>query len=108
MQSDDNYKNILQVLIQKEFKTTPVYREISLYHETEGYHMGVYLCLGQKPHYLNHKDSLPFSNFGSFDSIQDYIKIHSKIYVFLGESKHKIKKKAEQSACEKTIAEIGK
>ena len=37
LQNDDNYKNILQVLIQKEFKTTPVYVEISEHDEDEGY-----------------------------------------------------------------------
>ena len=47
LQNDDNYKNILQVLIQKRFKTTPVYKEITSYDEETGYHMGVYLCLGQ-------------------------------------------------------------
>ena len=50
LQNDDNYKNILQVLIQKEFKTTPVYVEISPHDDDEGYHMGVYLCLGQDAH----------------------------------------------------------
>ena len=42
--SNENYKNILQILIQKEFKTTPTYREISV-DEDNGYTMGVYLCL---------------------------------------------------------------
>jgi dsRNA-specific ribonuclease len=41
---DDNYKNILQVKVQKEFKTTPDYLEIS---SLDIYHMGVYLCIGQ-------------------------------------------------------------
>jgi len=55
LQNDDNYKNILQVLIQKEFKTTPVYVEISPHDDDEGYHMGVYLCLGQDSHGLSHE-----------------------------------------------------
>jgi len=61
LQNDDNYKNILQVLIQKRFKTTPVYKEITSYDEETGYHMGVYLCLGQQSHSLTHKNSTPFS-----------------------------------------------
>ena len=47
LQKDDNYKNILQVMIQKEFKITPSYMEISEYDEEEGYHMGVFICMGQ-------------------------------------------------------------
>ena len=53
LRTDDNYKNILQVKIQKIFKTTPIYKEISEESE-EGYHMGVYLCLGQQHHNLCH------------------------------------------------------
>ena len=106
LQNDDNYKNILQVLIQKEFKTTPVYVEISPHDDDEGYHMGVYLCLGQDAHGLSHSQSVPFSKFGSFDKIQEYIAENESVYVFLGESKHKIKKKAEQSACKLAIDKI--
>ena len=40
LQTDDNYKNILQVKIQKEFKVTPIYLTIDNSVE-EGYHMGV-------------------------------------------------------------------
>ena len=69
LQKDDNYKNILQVKLQKEFKTTPVYMEISPYDEDEGYHMGVYLCLGQTHHELKHLDSIPYSNFKTFAAI---------------------------------------
>ena len=47
--NDDNYKNILQVKIQKEFKTTPMYIERG-YNQDTGYHMGVYLCLGHNIH----------------------------------------------------------
>ena len=54
IQDDDNYKNILQVKIQKEFKDTPHYIEIS-HDEEKGYEMGVYLCLGQKIHEVNKK-----------------------------------------------------
>ena len=108
LQNDDNYKNILQVLIQKEFKITPVYVEISPHDDDEGYHMGVYLCLGQDAHGLSHIQSVPFSKFKSFENIQEYIEKHEKVYVFLGESKHKIKKKAEQSACKMGIDQINK
>ena len=48
LQTDDNYKNILQVKIQKIFKTTPIYKEISE-ESDEGYHMGVYLYFAPCP-----------------------------------------------------------
>ena len=48
IQSDENYKNILQVMLQKAFQVTPVYREITEWDEETGYHMGVYLCLNIK------------------------------------------------------------
>ena len=53
IQNDDNYKNILQVKIQKEFKTTPSYLEINEHNPESGYHMGAYLCLGQQLHNIS-------------------------------------------------------
>ena len=102
LQKDDNYKNILQVKIQKIFKTTPIYKEISE-ESDEGYHMGVYLCLGQKHHDLNHVDANLYEDFGSLENIKAYYDMHGKIFIFFGESKHKIKKKAEQSACKMAL-----
>jgi len=49
IQMDDNYKNILQVKLQKEFKVTPHYIEIKNDPE-EGYTMGVFLCIGKDIH----------------------------------------------------------
>ena len=102
LQKDDNYKNILQVKIQKIFKTTPIYKEISNESE-EGYHMGVYLCLGQQHHNLYHTDANAYEDFGSLENIKAYHDVHGKIFIFFGESKHKIKKKAEQSACKMAL-----
>jgi dsRNA-specific ribonuclease len=104
--NDDNYKNILQVKIQKEFKKTPTYMEISEQTDEEGYHMGVYLCLNCETHEVNHKDSLPYENFNSFESIHKYLEEHTKLFIFFAESKHKIKKKAEQAACQIAINKI--
>ena len=39
IKNDDNFKNILQVKIQKEFKVTPDYLEISEHDPDIGYHM---------------------------------------------------------------------
>ena len=102
IQDDDNYKNILQVKIQKEFKTTPHYIEIE--HDLEtGYRMGVYLCLGQAIHETCKENAINYTIFNSFNAIQEYIEKNEKILVFLGEGQHKIKRKAEQMACEETL-----
>jgi len=106
LQTDDNYKNILQVKIQKMFKTTPVYKEISEESE-DGYHMGVYLCLGQSHHILTHENANDYEVFGSLENIKSYYDAHGKIFIFLAESKHKIKKKAEQSACQDALSKFG-
>ena len=97
--SDDNYKNIFQVMVQKQFKTTPVYLERTPYDEETGYHMGVYICVGADHHHLKQVAAQPFSEFGSFEKMAMEVEDRGYIYVFVSESKHKIKKKAEQEAC---------
>jgi dsRNA-specific ribonuclease len=106
IRNDDNFKNILQVKIQKEFKVTPDYMEVTDQNSDTGYHMGVYLCLGQPVFGLTHKNSVPYSDFASFQEIHDYMSVNSKVFIFLGEGKHKIKKKAEQIACELALSRI--
>ena len=102
IQNDDNYKNILQVKVQKEFKVTPHYLEIE--HDLElGYKMGVYLCLGQQIHTLTHNDAVDISFFKNFKSIQDFVTENGKAFIFMGEGQHKIKRKAEQIACNEAL-----
>jgi len=103
IQNDDNYKNILQVRIQKQFKVTPHYMDIEEHTLEQGYHMGVYLCLGQPIFGLKHRDSVKCSSFKSYEDIHKYMALHGKIFLFLGEGTHKIKKKAEQLACDSAI-----
>jgi dsRNA-specific ribonuclease len=106
IQNDDNYKNILQVKIQKEFKVTPHYLEIE--HDIElGYKMGVYLCLGQAIHTLSHNDSVDISFFKNFKAIQDFVNETKKVFIFMGEGQHKIKRKAEQIACNEALIFLG-
>jgi len=105
IQNDDNYKNILQVKIQKEFKVTPHYLEIE-YDNELGYKMGVYLCLGQPIYNLKHKDAVDISFFKSYKDIHDYTTENTKILIFMGEGQHKIKRKAEQVACNEAINSI--
>ena len=90
--NDDNYKNQLQVLLQKEFKKTPDYMIISQDLE-EGYTMGVYLCLGQHIYDLDHNTSEPFEKYKTFKNISDKIEKDNKIFIFFEKGTHKIKKK---------------
>ena len=106
IETDDNYKNILQVKIQKEFKVTPDYLEMDNDPEI-GYKMGVYLCIGTSIHNQQHQNARNFSEFGSFAKIQEYLEQENSTFVLLGEGTHKIKKKAEQLACEKAIQAVG-
>lgn len=103
IQNDDNYKNILQVKVQKEFKVTPYYIEIS--HDMDnGYNMGVYLCVGQPIYSLKHENAINLKNLKSFKEIQQEIVLNNgKIFLFMGQGIHKIKRKAEQIACNEAL-----
>ena len=106
--NDDNFKNILQVKIQKEFKVTPHYLEIEEHHMDNGYHMGSFLCLGQPIHTVNINHAIKLHKFKSYQEMHEYMSVHGKMLVFLGEGTHKIKKKAEQIACNDAIQEINR
>jgi dsRNA-specific ribonuclease len=104
IRNDDNYKNILQVKLQKEFKVTPNYIEIQEHDSDHGYYMGVYLCLGQSIHEIRDvRNALHCENFKSFKEIHDYVSVYDKILLYLGKGVHKIKKKAEQIACDEAL-----
>ena len=100
--NDDNYKNILQVKVQKEFKTTPIYIELSYNPET-GYDMGVFIGVGKQPHEFKIEASNPFSFYGSIGKIHEELRANGSVFVFMSKSEHKIKKKAEQFACEMAL-----
>lgn len=106
IRNDDNFKNILQVKIQKEFKVTPHYLEMVEHDGDNGYTMGVFLCLGQQIHNINIRDALSFTQFKSFQEIHEYMSLYNKIFLFLGKGIHKIKKKAEQIACDEAIQHL--
>jgi dsRNA-specific ribonuclease len=123
--TNDNYKNLLQVQLQQNFKVTPIYKEISDWDEEEGYHMGVYLAINYQSHEIVHDKVISINHFMiehnismnmlvSSNNIKEPTKIQKiklfydnecetneevKIIIFLSDSKHKIKKKAEQTAC---------
>ena len=92
--------------IQKEFKVTPDYMEVREHNVETGYHMGVYLCLGQPIHEVTHLSSIPLHRFKTYGEIHQHMSQHNKIFVFLGEGVHKIKKKAEQIACDEAIKNL--
>ena len=102
IKTDDNYKNILQVKIQKEFKITPDYIEVA-HNPDIGYTMGVYICIGISIHDVSHEEAEPFSKYGSFLAIQDYLLANESVFICLGKGVHKIKRKAEQAACEEGL-----
>jgi len=104
----DNYKRPLQELIQSEFKTTPHLMEISSFNNESGYHMGVYLCLGQPLHGVQHHQTISFQQFKTFEAVHIHMSRNHKIFLFLGEGKHKIKQTAEQSACKHAIENLKK
>jgi len=106
IRNDDNYKNILQVKIQKEFKVTPDYLEIAEQDPETGYKMGVFMCLGQAIHQLTPNKALSMNQFKTYNDIHEYMSVNGKVFIFLGEGTHKIKKKAEQIACENAIIKL--
>ena len=114
IKNDDNYKNILQVMLQKAFQVTPVYREVSEWDEELGYHMGVYLCINIKSHEFEPTDDCVLkieffkNNTKPLDNIKELLidNPEKKMVIFLSEDKHKIKKKAEQSACKMAIDKL--
>jgi len=102
LETDDNFKNILQVKIQKEFKKTPDY--LILHHDEDmKYTMGVYLCLNESIHVLNPADAVNFDMIGSFENIKKY----NHTFIFFSSGTHKIKKKAEQIACFEALKMLG-
>ena len=99
--NDNNFKNIFQVIIQKQFKITPDYLEIDNDPE-EGYTMGVYISLGAPVYAFKMEEARMFSEFGTLDKLEEFSK-ENNVLVFMGKGTHKTKKKAEQIACENAI-----
>jgi len=106
IQNDDNYKNILQVKIQKEFKVTPHYLEMGEPDPDNGYKMGVFLCLGQPVYQCSYANSTHIDTLKTFQSVHEHVEQKGKIFLFLGQGQHKIKRKAEQIACQEALQKI--
>ena len=101
--NDDNYKNRLQVIIQKEFKITPDYVELSI--DENGYTMGLYIAIGDKIYNMDTETAYPYNTlkdgFKTCHELAD--ENNGRALIFLTKSTHKIKKKAEQMACKEAI-----
>lgn len=97
IREDDNYKNILQVKIQKEFKTTPTYMVIN--EDDEGYEIGVYLVMNIPVECIVHENATEITGAISFKEMQGVIEEEGGVFCLLGRGKHRVKKKAEQDAC---------
>jgi hypothetical protein len=73
-------------------------------HDAEdGYIMGVYLCIGQPIYNAKQEDAIHIQTLLHFKAIHEHIEKHHKIFVFLGKGQHKIKRKAEQIACNEAL-----
>ena len=73
------------------------------YDSELGYKMGVYLCIWQQIFNVSYEDALPISHFKSFQGIHEYLTTNDKVFIFMGEGQHKIKRKAEQIACNEAL-----
>ena len=52
--------------------------------------------------------AVPLSNFANFEAVQQVLERQHYIFVFLAHGVHKIKKKAEQLACENALQLIAR
>ena len=105
--AQDNYKNQLQVLIQKHLKVTPHY---IMLNSLSSFEMGVYIVLTEHATSTSNRSdddiiklAKPFHIFGTYDRIMQHYQTHGSVFVFLAKDSHKIKKKAEQNACKKAL-----
>ena len=62
--------------------------------------------MGQSEHNVTAADAIEFGAYGDFAAIQEDLSRKGKVFVFMAESVHKIKKKAEQLASQIAIKMI--
>jgi dsRNA-specific ribonuclease len=100
--ADVNYKNKIQIWVQKEFKVVPTYRIMEDYNRADGYHMGLYICIRcpeEIPFRTLRKHSI--SNFQSLNDIHFYLKRNSYVCILVTSCIHKSKPDAEQGVANK-------
>lgn len=102
--ADVNYKNRIQIWIQKEFRVVPEYQLMEEYNRENGYHIGLYIS-------VRCSDDIPFrkrvkthvSQFTRLSQIHMHIKQHGYICMLVVTSIHKSKPEAEQDAANKAF-----
>jgi dsRNA-specific ribonuclease len=102
---DDNYKNILQVRIQKEFKVTPEYLIVE-HSDDVGFTMGVYLNVNTPVQDIKPRNAITMEKPYNMHRIHKYIEDNGSILLCLETATHKVKKKAEQIACENALLSL--
>ena len=65
--------------------------------------MGLFISFGQNIHNANIEKAINYDYLKSFKSIHDLLEKNDKLLIFISKAEHKIKKKAEQLACDKAI-----
>lgn len=116
LSENSNYKNVFQVMIQREFKVTPDYILLNgEYDDKTGttkpqteYHSCVIVCCGNKSiHTAHDRDIIPFTSLkNGFKDMQQLNENDGGFAIRFGDSTHSTKKKAEQEACRLSIEMI--
>jgi dsRNA-specific ribonuclease len=104
---DENYKNILQTMIQKEFKQVPEYITMRPYSASQGgFNIGVYLRIDSRVNDArlkqvsskSHRATISLQQFNNFRDIHEYAAEHKEVFIELAIGSHRHKTSAEQSA----------
>jgi ribonuclease-3 len=105
--NDDNFKNKLQIVLQREFKVTPFYMENKDKNDNNvSYNMQVFLSILPSQSSLLQGQTLlqnkTFLDPINLQIVKEFVSVsnseNKNVFLFLGEGTHKIKKKAEQIA----------
>jgi hypothetical protein len=70
--------------------------------------MGVFISFGEHIHNVNIDNAINLNTMESFKCIHDRLQKSDKLLIFLSKASHRIKKKAEQLACDSAISIINK
>ena len=118
LNENNNYKNLFQVIIQREFKITPDFVLLNgVYDEQTGvnkpqqdYHSCVFVCCGSYSiHNTNIDKAVNYETLeNGFDTMREMLNNEGGFIIRFGDSKHSTKKKAEQEACRLSIEMINK
>lgn len=101
----DNYKNILQTIMQKLWRITPIYITLDQ-NSGDNYEVGVFMYLGMKENVLDPLSAIPIEMYENVMTINEEYKRTGYVFIKMGVANHKIKKKAEQLSCKNAIAYI--